>query len=384
MIENIMKILIYILSITIVSSSLFFAGFGQSLMNNEQFFDYLSKKQNATIVTDTIYLVPDTTAFVTEFGFYGQDRMLQWFKAPTDLFLKKVGFAFCGSWSDSIPVELRFIKNNYPEDSLEYLSNKQYGWYEALGNSYNDITAFLDDPDRTGGWFPSPGAPDTTEIFGHCVYWPFDCLTGYFFIPEYDSINVKYQWIDLGPLGYFDIPSGAIFGVALKNTFPVLEDGRIEIRGTEVGLGGTNQYSLWKFYAEDGPQPGTSYGWWSRDITLAYAIIVDKVVPVEDETKPVYEFKLEQNYPNPFNPSTKIKFTIPASDSPLLGGARCGLVTLKVYDVLGKEVATLVNEEKPAGSYEVDFDGKDIASGIYFYQLKAGKYIETKKMVLIK
>jgi hypothetical protein len=60
------------------------------------------------------------------------------------------------------------------------------------------------------------------------------------------------------------------------------------------------------------------------------------------------------------------------------------LVVLKVYDVLGKEVATLVNEEKPAGSYEVEFDGAGLPSGIYFYQLKADSYIETKKMVLLK
>jgi hypothetical protein len=90
-------------------------------------------------------------------------------------------------------------------------------------------------------------------------------------------------------------------------------------------------------------------------------------------------FFLSQNYPNPFNPSTKIKFQIP-------GQARNdnNLVTLKVYDLLGREVATLVNEEKPAGEYEIEFDGTRLPSGIYFYQLKAGNYIETKKMVLLK
>ena len=91
------------------------------------------------------------------------------------------------------------------------------------------------------------------------------------------------------------------------------------------------------------------------------------------------DFSLSQNYPNPFNPSTNIKFTI--SDF--------GFVNLKVYDLLGNEVTTLVNEEKPAGEFEVEFNvgrdsSPDIASGIYFYQLRAGKYIETKKMLLIK
>jgi hypothetical protein len=83
---------------------------------------------------------------------------------------------------------------------------------------------------------------------------------------------------------------------------------------------------------------------------------------------------LFQNYPNPFNPSTTIKYSIQTSE----------YVTLKVYDVLGNEVATLANEEKPAGSYEVKFDASHLSSGIYFYELKAGSFIETRKMLLLK
>jgi hypothetical protein len=91
------------------------------------------------------------------------------------------------------------------------------------------------------------------------------------------------------------------------------------------------------------------------------------------------DFKLEQNYPNPFNPRTIIRFTI--SDF--------GFTILKVYDILGTEIATLVNEEKPAGEYEVEFNSHsgsvgNLPSGLYFYQLRAGNYIETKKMVLLK
>ena len=100
------------------------------------------------------------------------------------------------------------------------------------------------------------------------------------------------------------------------------------------------------------------------------------------------DFELHQNYPNPFNPSTKIKFTIPTSPlnpSPYQGeGNRERFITLKVYDVLGNEVATLVNEEKPAGIYEVEFKAAHLSSGIYFYQLKAGSFVETKKMVVMK
>jgi hypothetical protein len=97
-------------------------------------------------------------------------------------------------------------------------------------------------------------------------------------------------------------------------------------------------------------------------------------VSVEDENSNVYSFNLEQNYPNPFNPTTTLSFVI---------GHR-SFVILKVYDVLGNEIATLVNEEKPAGSYEVEFDAKDLTSGIYFYQLRAGEFSQTKKMILMK
>ena len=105
---------------------------------------------------------------------------------------------------------------------------------------------------------------------------------------------------------------------------------------------------------------------------------VSSVGEEENQTNP-NDFLLYQNYPNPFNPSTSIQYAIRSRQ----------FVTLKVYDILGNEIATLVNEEKPAGEYEVTFDShsgkvRNLTSGIYFYQLKAGSYIGTKKMILIK
>lgn len=85
-------------------------------------------------------------------------------------------------------------------------------------------------------------------------------------------------------------------------------------------------------------------------------------------------YSLEQNYPNPFNPTTNIKFALPVS----------GNVEVKVFDVLGNEVATIVNEYKSAGTYTADFDASSLSSGVYFYTLKSGSFIESKKMLLVK
>ncbi len=91
------------------------------------------------------------------------------------------------------------------------------------------------------------------------------------------------------------------------------------------------------------------------------------------------KYELFQNYPNPFNPNTKIKFTVPQDEK-----RETRNVTLKVYDILGNEVATLVNEEKSAGVYDVQFDAAGLSSGVYFYQINAGNFLQTKKMILIK
>ncbi|MCL5027841.1 MAG: T9SS type A sorting domain-containing protein [Bacteroidetes bacterium] len=97
-------------------------------------------------------------------------------------------------------------------------------------------------------------------------------------------------------------------------------------------------------------------------------------VHIDDEQSIIEEYLLYQNYPNPFNPSTTISYQLP----------HAGFVTLKVLDVLGREVKTLVNEYKGIGNYFVSFDASDLPSGIYIYQLNANGFFSTKKMLLIK
>jgi hypothetical protein len=98
------------------------------------------------------------------------------------------------------------------------------------------------------------------------------------------------------------------------------------------------------------------------------------ITGVNDKPQGVFSYKLEQNYPNPFNPTTTIRYRIPETR----------LVKLKVFDVLGKEVITLVNEEKLSGNYEVKFNGSNLSSGVYFYRLTADTFTTTKQMILLR
>ncbi len=98
------------------------------------------------------------------------------------------------------------------------------------------------------------------------------------------------------------------------------------------------------------------------------------IILAQDDEIPLEGFTLLQNYPNPFNPSTKIKYSIPQAAN----------ISIKVFNALGKEIETLVDEYKMAGSYETSFNVKNLSSGIYFYRIVSGSYSQTKKMILLK
>lgn len=119
---------------------------------------------------------------------------------------------------------------------------------------------------------------------------------------------------------------------------------------------------------------------------LADTLLRSKPVGIDQIEELPTRFLLEQNYPNPFNPFTIINYHLPAGQA---GLPIANWVTLKVYNILGQEVATLVDEKKAAGKYEVQFDGSHLSSGVYFYRLTAGErsdknFISTKKLLLVK
>jgi hypothetical protein len=149
-------------------------------------------------------------------------------------------------------------------------------------------------------------------------------------------------------------PAGFISNTGLKAIWHLDNNANDSVSGYNGTIMGTVTFDTVSF-----PIPGVS-------------CTVTGIEPVGNTIPSVYS--LAQNYPNPFNPTTNIKFSLPKG----------GYVTLKVYDLLGKEVATLVQDPYEAGTYVVDFNASALASGVYFYSLESGSFNETKKMLLVK
>jgi hypothetical protein len=177
------------------------------------------------------------------------------------------------------------------------------------------------------------------------------------------------------------IRSGELYGITnsgfiLKSTDYGYNWNKIEALQKDVGI-----IDLQMCYSNSG-SPILFGSTWHNGI-LRYEL--NDPSAVEEGQFENVSYTLSQNFPNPFNPSTTIQFSIPIEAM----HASSAHVTLKVYDVLGREVAILVNDEKPAGSYSVTFNvetlhGASLPSGVYFYKLTAGEYIQTKKMLLMK
>jgi hypothetical protein len=174
------------------------------------------------------------------------------------------------------------------------------------------------------------------------------------------------------------------FEIQRKESGDRSQNSEYEVIGFVPGFGTTSEPKSYSF-TDESVTTGT-YKYRLKQIDFDGSFEYSNEIEVEIDFTPK-EFVLYQNYPNPFNPTTTIKFeilSVIASEA-----KQSQLVTLKIYDSLGNDVSTLVNEEKQPGVYEVEFDShsdesQNLSSGIYFYQLKAGQYSETKKMILLR
>ncbi len=157
-------------------------------------------------------------------------------------------------------------------------------------------------------------------------------------------------------------------------------DGEWSKIGFVEGHGNSNSPKYYEFIDENVPDEELEYRLKQidtdgkfEDYHITVKVDARSVTDVEENSLPT-EFALEQNYPNPFNPTTNITYSIPQN----------GQVQIKVYDMLGNEITTLVNEQKQAGTYEVEFNASNLSSGIYLYKIRSGDYFYSRKMILAK
>jgi hypothetical protein len=195
------------------------------------------------------------------------------------------------------------------------------------------------------------------------------------FTANVQNINVTLSWITASEV------NNSGFEIQKGHTSTSLSMTNWEIVDFVEGKGTTTEQQFYSFIDENLAAGKYQYRLKQIDFdgTFEYSNIIEVEVNIPNE------FSLSQNYPNPFNPSTKIKYTVPQTPLPFGQGQGVRLI---VYDVLGNKIATLVNDERAPGVYEVEFQSaagnRQLASGVYYYQLKAGSYVETKKMIYLK
>jgi hypothetical protein len=131
---------------------------------------------------------------------------------------------------------------------------------------------------------------------------------------------------------------------------------------------------VWQVDTQPGSAAFTDNAPLTRCWQVFYKLDLSTLTGIQEDENLANGFRLNQNYPNPFNPATKIDYTV----------AQATRVTIRVYNVLGEEVATLLNEEVQPGTYQAVFDASRMASGVYYYKMTAGSFTETKKMMLVK
>ncbi len=214
-----------------------------------------------------------------------------------------------------------------------------------------------------------------------------------------DSLTSAWQWfgtMSVAPNGRIDVVwldtrdnpgtylSSLYYSYSLDNGITWAQNERLS-EAFDPHLGWPQQNKMGDYFDMISDDEGATLAWagtFNGEQDVYFGRINQSVVAIDVnqfDDSPPGEYSLSQNYPNPFNPSTKIKYTLPES----------GLVTIKVFDILGNEMVKLVNNELPAGTYEAEFSAArfnnlEVTSGIYFYRIQSGIFMETKKMILLK
>jgi hypothetical protein len=261
-----------------------------------------------------------------------------------------------GSWDDDHVMSPCVIS-----DGITY-----HMWYEGVNGSNYHI-GYATSSDKIT-WTKHP----TPVLSGDVDQWDYPRIEG---PAVYFDGTIYHMWYSGGSnlfhwqIGYASSPDGLVWTKFNEN--PVLKKGNIGDWDDQTAGFGTvifdtvnNIYKMWYGGARED---------WSDILGYATAPIIDALEEIDSRQFPD-GFVLNQNYPNPFNPSTTIEFNVPKSE----------FVELKVYNILGKEITTLVSKKLNQGNHTYTFNRKNLASGIYYYQLVAGEYREVKKMILIK
>jgi hypothetical protein len=277
---------------------------------------------------------------------------------PTNLSLYNWGYKKIRlNWHDNSSTEYGFNIERKLGDSLSIYQ------FENVGITESNITTFLDTTVNSSTMytyrvnaFNENGNSESTNWKTITSTIPVELIS---FSATADKNQVKIVWRTASELNnhIFEIQRS-------RKDDEFYTIGFIEGHGTTTEI---NDYN----YVDKNVERGKYY---YRLNQIDFNGVSELSEEIEVDVLGIMKFDVFQNFPNPFNPSTIIKYQIPSKIN----------VTLKIYDVLGNEIATLVNEEKQPGTYEVKFDGTGFPSGIYLYKLIAGNYIETKKMVLVK
>jgi GH18 family chitinase len=365
-------------SIDTANARIFFARLRDTLNNYHQWVD-VNKKPEMTVAIygswcgaywGTVSKYFDAILHMS-YNMFGSWESITWYNAPV-----------CSAGYEGLTYNVASIKDyidtytsaGIPRDKLVMACPLNYNAYQGGITSGGEgcYAPLLD-----GSWVGNTNFPTWINNGSEMYYTAWNRWIDTATMVHRDTIRCA-AWI-----GYNNIGSANDVLVLFQDTFCIRKN--LELISSE-GLQGAMVWEIPGAYINNLNQirhPGLANDHLLQAVKKTRLDLQSSTSITGNKYLPPAEYMLHQNYPNPFNSATTIKYQIPQS-SFSEKGERGGFVSLKVYDLLGREMATLVNEQKPAGIYTLQWNASNLPSGVYFYQLKAGSYAETKKLVLLK